>query len=75
MSDDIKKPDHYMIGDSMEVLDIIKAAGWFPAFAKGCIIKYTLRAGHKDGQTAVKDMRKAARYASELADFLNEENH
>jgi len=71
MSDDIKQPSHYAL-TGMEVMDVLKAAGLFENFAKGNIIKYTLRAGKKPGISAEQDIRKTVEYATQLADWLAE---
>ena len=71
--DPIRSPSHYQVnGRDVEVKDILKAAGLFPDYAKGNILKYTLRAGKKAGESATQDLRKAAEYATELADYLDE---
>lgn len=57
--------DHYaaMAGlEPIEVMQLIMSRDEFIGFLKGNIIKYTMRAGHKQGETAEKDIAKAKRY-------------
>ena len=61
----INHPAHYTFG-AIEVMDAIEA--WDLKFARGCIVKYTARAGRK-GRTArerkrteVEDLKKARWY-------------
>ncbi len=59
-------PDHYKNG-GIEVIDILKAKltkDQFDGFLMGNVIKYTLRAGMKNG---AEDLKKAAWYSSMLA--------
>lgn len=59
-------PDHYKAG-GIEVIDILKTKltkDQFEGFLMGNIIKYTLRAGMKNG---AEDLKKAAWYSSMLS--------
>lgn len=67
--DSIEHPDHYILDDGTEVIDIIRSAGYLEDYAKGNILKYTFRAGRKDGVSAEEDMLKVARYATVLAEY------
>lgn len=60
-------PAHYQL-DGLEVIDVIRAAGWLPEFCKANALKYILRAGSKGGEA--EDLRKAAWYLSHLAGHL-----
>lgn len=43
----------------LEVIDIIEAMGWCADFCRGNVLKYLLRAGKKEGASALVDLRKA----------------
>jgi hypothetical protein len=43
-----------------EPLDVIEA--WGLGFSLGCVVKYCARAGHKPGEDAVADLKKARFY-------------
>ena len=64
--DDGKYHDaHYaaMAGlEPIELMQLVLTSDEFIGFLKGNIIKYTLRAGHKQGEAAEKDIAKAKRY-------------
>lgn len=61
----INHPKHYTFG-AIEVMDAIEA--WELNFARGCIVKYVARAGHKGSDeqerkyTEVQDLKKARWY-------------
>ena len=61
--------------EPIEVMQLIMSREEFTGFLKGNIIKYTMRAGHKQGEAAEKDIAKAKRYAQWLKRvlYLNEE--
>ena len=48
--------------EPIEVMQLVMTSDEFIGFLKGNIIKYTLRAGHKQGEAAEKDIAKAKRY-------------
>lgn len=57
--------EHYasMIGlEPIELMQLVLTYDEFVGFLKGNIIKYTLRAGKKQGEAAEKDVAKAKRY-------------
>lgn len=61
--------EHYasMVGlEPIELMQIVLSYDEFIGFLKGNIIKYTLRAGKKQGEAAEKDAAKAKRYAEWL---------
>lgn len=59
MNDDATNPDHYK-RLSPEPIDVIES--WSLGFALGNAIKYIARAGAKPGETAARDLAKAAWY-------------
>lgn len=61
--------EHYasMIGlEPIELMQLVLTYDEFIGFLKGNIIKYTLRAGKKQGEAAEKDAAKAKRYTEWL---------
>lgn len=65
--DPIHNPSHYTNG-GIEFIEVLRAklsSDEFRGFLKGNVIKYTLRAEHKDG---AQDYAKGARYAKWLAE-------
>ena len=65
--DPIHNPSHYTNG-GIEFIDVLRAklsSDEFRGFLKGNVLKYTLRAEHKDG---AQDYAKGARYAKWLAE-------
>ena len=59
VSDKINSPDHYTSG-GIETIDFIEAKEF--NFRLGNAIKYITRAGRKDSETYVDDLRKAIWY-------------
>lgn len=61
--------------EPIELMQLVMSREEFTGFLKGNIIKYTMRAGHKQGEAAEKDIAKAKRYAQWLKRvlYLNEE--
>lgn len=61
--------EHYasMVGlEPIELMQLVLTYDEFIGFLKGNIIKYTLRAGKKQGEAAEKDVAKAKRYTEWL---------
>ena len=61
--------EHYasMVGlEPIELMQIVLSYDEFIGFLKGNIIKYTMRAGKKEGEDAEKDAAKAKRYVEWL---------
>lgn len=61
---------HYsaMVGfEPIEVMQRVMTYEELRGFLKGNIIKYAMRAGHKEGEDAAKDAAKAKRYAEWLS--------
>lgn len=61
MSDNVNHPSHYNVG-TVEVIDIIESQGWGVGFNRGNAVKYILRAGHKDKNKEIEDLKKAMWY-------------
>ena len=61
--------EHYasMIGlEPIELMQLVLTYDEFVGFLKGIIIKYSMRAGKKQGEAAEKDIAKAKRYTEWL---------
>lgn len=61
--------EHYasMAGlEPIELMQLVLSPAEFIGFLKGNIIKYSMRAGKKQGEAAEKDIAKAKRYAQWL---------
>jgi len=63
----VDHPDHYNVG-KIEVIDAIE--DWGLDFCLGNVIKYIARAGHKNPNKVVEDLKKAAWYLQRKIDFL-----
>ena len=61
MSENVNHPAHYNVG-AIEVIDIIENQGWGLGFNRGNAVKYILRAGHKDKNKEIEDLKKAMWY-------------
>lgn len=64
--DDVRKPSHYQVFDSVESIEIIARSmtvSEFRGFCMGNVLKYRLRAGKKSElATMEKDLNKASFY-------------
>ncbi|AHJ02910.1 hypothetical protein AX10_00055 [Listeria monocytogenes WSLC1001] len=69
MNDEISQPSHYTSG-GIEPIEFIQSHNM--NFEKGNVIKYVTRAGKKEGQTEVKDLKKARQYLDFLIGKLEE---
>lgn len=58
MSDTVNHPKHYQTVPNVECIEVVRHFN----FNLGNVIKYIWRAGHKEGTTALEDLRKAAWY-------------
>jgi len=58
----VDHPSHYHAASGIEVIDAISA--WGLGFCLGNVVKYCARAGHKDPERALEDLRKARWYLS-----------
>ncbi|EPZ3525206.1 DUF3310 domain-containing protein [Listeria monocytogenes] len=70
MNDEISQPSHYTSG-GIEPIEFIQSHNM--NFEKGNVIKYVTRAGKKEGQNEVKDLKKARQYLDFLIGKLEEE--
>ena len=69
MTDDIRKPSHYIDGRKHEPMDVI--SDWGLNFRLGNVVKYVSRAGRKG--SALEDLEKAAFYLErEIKDLKDE---
>ncbi len=59
---DKTSPSHYQLSDGFQVIDLTKHLG----FCEGNIVKYVSRAGNKDGESKLDDLKKAAYYLNLL---------
>ena len=71
MSDKISAPEHYTYAD-IEPKDAIR--GWNLNFNLGNVVKYIVRAGRKDGNTILDDLRKARQYLDFEIEFLEKDS-
>ena len=60
MPDNVNHPSHYSKG--IEVIDFVESKGWGEGFNRGNAVKYICRAGLKDKNKEIEDLRKAAFY-------------
>lgn len=60
-------PSHYAEGLALDVLDLMETMdkGLRKAFCFGNAMKYVARAGLKDGETTLQDLKKARQYLCE----------
>lgn len=56
--------------EPIQLMQLVMSREEFIGFLKGNIIKYTMRAGHKQGEAAEKDIAKAKRYKQWLMEML-----
>ena len=56
----IEKPSHYCEGRKYQPKDVIR--DWKLNFNLGNAVKYISRNGRKEGETSLKDLRKARQY-------------
>ncbi|ASH35196.1 DUF3310 domain-containing protein [Listeria monocytogenes] len=68
--DEISQPSHYTTG-GIEPIKFIQSHNM--NFEKGNVIKYVTRAGKKEGQKEVKDLKKARQYLDFLITKLEDE--
>ena len=72
-AEEVNSPDHYTIG-GMETIDVLRAKltpEEYRGYLKGNILKYLCRANYKGKHD--QDILKAEWYASELAQFVEEQ--
>lgn len=68
----IERPYHYCEGRKYETKDVIR--DWELNFNLGNVVKYVSRNGRKDGESALKDLKKARQYLDFEIKALEEEN-
>lgn len=73
MSDVIGSPSHYCEGRKHEPKDVIR--DWELNFNLGNVVKYISRNGRKEGESALKDLRKARQYLDFEIEALEEEEN
>lgn len=71
MSDKISNPAHYTYS-KFEPKDVIREYNL--NFNLGNVIKYIVRAGRKDGNTILDDLRKARQYLDFEIEFLEKDS-
>lgn len=59
MSDNVNHPQYYNVG-KIEAIDVIE--DWKLSFHLGNAVKYIARAGHKDKDKTIEDLKKAIWY-------------
>lgn len=70
MSDQVNKPSHYIGGRKYEPIDVIQ--DWDLGFCLGNALKYISRAGRKDPEKTLEDLRKAQWYVNRAITELEE---
>lgn len=73
MSNTVEHPSYYNTGQ-IEVIDAIESWGFGEGFNKGNAIKYIARAGRKNKETEIEDLRKAMTYLQFEIDRLEKQN-
>lgn len=58
MGDNVNQPAHYQFSNGAQVIDITENL----SFSRGNVVKYTARAGRKDGARELEDLLKARFY-------------
>lgn len=71
MIDKISAPEHYTYAD-IEPKDAIRS--WNLNFFLGNVVKYIVRAGRKEGNTILDDLRKARQYLDFEIEFLEKDS-
>lgn len=77
VDDRVAHPAHYNVG-GIEVIEAIEAWGFGEGFNRGNAIKYIARAGHKDPEREIEDLKKARQYIDfeiERLERQGEEKH
>ena len=67
MADNVNHPNHYNVG-KIEVIDVIE--DWNLSFHLGNAVKYIGRAGHKDKDKTIEDLKKAVWYLNRHIETL-----
>ncbi len=69
-NNNINHPSHYCFG-KYEPIKVIQ--DWELNFCLGCVIKYIARAGRKDGNLKIEDLKKAKQYLEFEIENLKEQ--
>lgn len=69
INDPVSHPSHYT--DGIEVMDYIESKGWAEGFCRGNAVKYISRAGKKNPDKEVEDLKKAAWYLNREIERLS----
>lgn len=72
MSDNVNHPSHYTDG-KIEVIDFIEA--WNLNFHRGNAVKYISRAGKKNPEKEIEDLKKALWYINREIERLEEKGN
>lgn len=70
-NDPVNHPGHYTFG-KYEVIDVID--DWGLNYERSCVIKYIARAGRKDPEKEIEDLKKARFYLDREIENLEKEN-
>lgn len=65
----VDHPDHYLKNSGHEVIDVINA--WNLDFELGNVVKYIARAGRKDKNKVLEDLKKASWYLEHKIKKIN----
>ena len=66
----IENPSHYCEGRKFEPKDVIR--DWELNFNLGNVVKYISRNGRKDGESVLKDLKKAKQYLNFEIEYLTQ---
>jgi hypothetical protein len=69
--DEVNHPSHYTFGN-IEVIDAIE--DWDLPYHLGNVVKYVARAGKKDKNKTIQDLKKAQWYLSRFIEMMESEN-
>lgn len=68
MSDNVNHPSHYNSYKGLEIIDLVEQMN----FNRGNAVKYIARAGFKDPQTELEDLKKARWYVDREIERLGD---
>lgn len=68
--DPVNRPKHYNPDSPYETIKIIEHMGWAEHYCRGNALKYLMRAGKKEGEPELRDLKKAAWYINRLVSIL-----
>ena len=70
--EEVNHPSHYLKGSGFEVIDVVNA--WDLNFQLSNAVKYIARAGKKDPNKVIQDLKKAIWYINYEIDKVNIKN-